>query len=84
MCDLSAEWIKKESSETENTQWLLANSRPCIKCAVPVEKNGGCNYMRCSRCNQEFCWVCMMDWPKYHADHWKCNKIEEVKADKGF
>ena len=30
----------------------------CIKCKVPITKNGACNHMTCSRCGAEFCWIC--------------------------
>jgi ariadne-1 len=78
-CDVARVWIEKESSESENTLWLQANTRCCPQCRKPIEKNGGCNYMRCQSCQYQFCWVCMQDWVKFHSDHWTCNKYETIK-----
>ena len=36
-----------------------AGVRPCPKCGVRVEKNGGCPSMNCARCRHSFCWCCM-------------------------
>lgn len=30
--------------------------RPCPYCKAPVEKNGGCSHMRCTRCNKDYNW----------------------------
>ena len=27
-------------------------------CGALIEKNDGCNYLQCSFCHQEWCWVC--------------------------
>lgn len=32
--------------------------RICPRCAVPIEKNKGCNTMTCSFCGCAFCWLC--------------------------
>ena len=37
---------------------LQAHSKPCPKCSVPVEKDGGCNLVVCGSCRQPFCWLC--------------------------
>ena len=38
----------------------------CPKCKSRIEKNGGCNHMRCSSCNYEFCWLCMRHYKFGH------------------
>ena len=30
----------------------------CPKCNIRIEKNGGCNHMRC-KCGCHFCWICL-------------------------
>ncbi|TFK51776.1 hypothetical protein OE88DRAFT_1628695 [Heliocybe sulcata] len=37
--------------------------RPCPKCGVHMEKNGGCNHMTCISCKAHICWVCMQTFP---------------------
>ncbi|KAH6803037.1 IBR domain-containing protein [Perilla frutescens var. frutescens] len=55
-CKTVAEWLEKNSSEAENTNWILAYTKPCPKCYVAIEKNQGCNHMRCGvGCKFEFC-----------------------------
>ncbi|XP_021841185.2 probable E3 ubiquitin-protein ligase ARI5 [Spinacia oleracea] len=70
-CELLAKWILKNSSEAENTKWILAFSKPCPKCKRPIEKNLGCNHMSCREpCRYQFCWLCLGDWGK----HSECNR----------
>ncbi|XP_057534801.1 probable E3 ubiquitin-protein ligase ARI8 isoform X3 [Amaranthus tricolor] len=58
-CSTVAKWILKNSAESENMNWILANSKPCPKCKRPIEKNQGCMHMTCTPpCKFEFC--CMM------------------------
>lgn len=41
--------------------------KACPKCAVLIQKIGGCNRMTC-RCGHKFCWICLQDMPNYsHA-----------------
>lgn len=41
-----------------SVKWVLNNSRPCPNCRYPIEKSGGCNHMRCQRCQCYFCFQC--------------------------
>lgn len=34
----------------------------CPRCLSKIEKNEGCNHMTCSRCKNEFCWLCRGKW----------------------
>ncbi|GMY13857.1 probable E3 ubiquitin-protein ligase ARI8 isoform X3 [Fagus crenata] len=61
-----AKWILKNSAESENMNWILANSKPCPKCKRPIEKNQGCMHITCTPpCKFEFCWLCLGAW----SDH---------------
>jgi len=44
-------WDNKIQGDSENKNWMTANTKPCPKCGNPVEKNGGCNHVSC-RCGQ--------------------------------
>ncbi|KAH0020868.1 hypothetical protein KCU78_g6320, partial [Aureobasidium melanogenum] len=50
-------------AENERSQQEVKKlSKPCPGCRVPIQKNRGCDHMRCSRCRHEFCWVCSADY----------------------
>lgn len=48
--------VNKEVKERDDC-WLARNTKPCGGCGAPIQKNGGCNHMVCSRCRRHFCWV---------------------------
>ncbi|XXG55034.1 hypothetical protein AAC387_Pa03g2770 [Persea americana] len=50
-------WVKKCRDESETVNWITVNTKPCPRCHKPVEKNGGCDRVRCI-CGQNFCWLC--------------------------
>lgn len=77
-CATVAKWIEKNSSETDNTTWIMAFTKPCPKCKRQIEKNHGCNHMTCSQpCRFEFCWLCLDTWNSYYH---RCNKFETAEA----
>ncbi|KAL6900970.1 hypothetical protein ACP4OV_005646 [Aristida adscensionis] len=84
-CETVSKWILKNSAESENMNWILANSKPCPKCKRPIEKNQGCMHMTCTPpCKFEFCWLCLGAW----ADHgertggfYACNRYETAKKE---
>ncbi|KAI7805176.1 putative E3 ubiquitin-protein ligase parkin, partial [Triplophysa rosa] len=64
---LRARW-EQASQET-----IAETTRPCPKCQVPVEKNGGCMHMACPRspCRFEWCWLCRVEWNREcMGNHW--------------
>eukprot|EP00539_Tryblionella_compressa_P008195 CAMPEP_0178764290 /NCGR_PEP_ID=MMETSP0744-20121128/17709_1 /TAXON_ID=913974 /ORGANISM="Nitzschia punctata, Strain CCMP561" /LENGTH=554 /DNA_ID=CAMNT_0020419449 /DNA_START=48 /DNA_END=1712 /DNA_ORIENTATION=- len=71
-CSKLALWKEKNQSEGESNKWILVNSKPCPKCGARIEKEGGCQYMTCRKCNHGFCWMCM---GSHHV--WQCNAYEE-------
>lgn len=38
-----------EYEEAANSLWLVTNSKPCPNCNSPIQKNEGCNHMKCSK-----------------------------------
>ncbi|GAA0140292.1 ubiquitin-protein ligase [Lithospermum erythrorhizon] len=87
-CGTVSKWILKNSAESENMNWILANSKPCPKCKRPIEKNQGCMHVTCTPpCKFEFCWLCLGAW----SDHgertggfYACNRYEAAKQDGVF
>ncbi|XP_057475852.1 probable E3 ubiquitin-protein ligase ARI7 isoform X2 [Actinidia eriantha] len=84
-CGTVAKWILKNTAESENMNWILANSKPCPKCKRPIEKNQGCMHITCTPpCKFEFCWLCLGPW----SDHgertggfYACNRYETAKQE---
>ncbi|XP_044482540.1 probable E3 ubiquitin-protein ligase ARI8 isoform X2 [Mangifera indica] len=84
-CGTVAKWLLKNSAESENMNWILANSKPCPRCKRPIEKNQGCMHMTCTPpCKFEFCWLCLCAW----SDHgertggfYACNRYETAKQE---
>ncbi|KAL0785508.1 hypothetical protein Bca101_001754 [Brassica carinata] len=58
-CETVSKWISKNTDESENTNWILANTKPCPNCKRQIEKSMGCNHMGCSICKHRFCWNCL-------------------------
>ncbi|RAL47316.1 hypothetical protein DM860_013281 [Cuscuta australis] len=50
-------WMKKCSDDSETVNYKAVYTKDCPKCKKPVEKNEGCNLVRCM-CGQPFCWLC--------------------------
>ncbi|WIA08252.1 hypothetical protein OEZ85_007696 [Tetradesmus obliquus] len=81
-CDTVRKWITKNSAESENLNWILANTKPCPKCYRPIEKNQGCMHMTCSQCRHEFCWLCNGTWSEHGertGGFYACNRYEAAK-----
>lgn len=86
-CEDVEKWMEKNSAESENVTWIIANTKKCPKCRKPIEKNQGCNHMTCHKnvggCGHEFCWLCMGDWKDHGQEtggYYRCNKYELAKA----
>ena len=57
-CGLAQAAAAELEREAASLSWLATNTKPCPKCAYPIEKNGGCLHMRCQQCSWYFCWEC--------------------------
>jgi len=55
------EQIKSKNKKVEQTY------KTCPKCGVIIEKNDGCNHMKCINCTFEFCWICL---ERFEEDHY--------------
>ncbi|XP_022761750.1 probable E3 ubiquitin-protein ligase ARI7 isoform X2 [Durio zibethinus] len=84
-CNTVAKWILKNGAESENMNWILANSKPCPKCKRPIEKNQGCMHMTCTPpCKFEFCWLCLGGWAEHGertGGFYACNRYEAAKQE---
>ncbi|KAF9597981.1 hypothetical protein IFM89_023466 [Coptis chinensis] len=76
-------WILKNSDESENINWILANSKACPECKRPIQKNDGCMHMTCRPpCRHAFCWLCLAPWTKHGYDG-PCNRYNEKEKKDG-
>lgn len=62
-CDNYKSWKVRANEEGLNVLWINENTQRCPKlgCNNPIEKNGGCDWIRC-KCRHEFCWICDSEW----------------------
>ncbi|XP_054553935.1 E3 ubiquitin-protein ligase parkin isoform X2 [Talpa occidentalis] len=66
----AAEQARWEEASKETIRNI---TKPCPRCRVPVEKNGGCMHMKCPQpqCQLEWCWNCGCEWNRVcMGDHW--------------
>eukprot|EP01012_Entosiphon_sulcatum_P059685 TRINITY_DN84194_c0_g1_i1.p1 TRINITY_DN84194_c0_g1~~TRINITY_DN84194_c0_g1_i1.p1 ORF type:complete len:565 (+),score=28.45 TRINITY_DN84194_c0_g1_i1:48-1697(+) len=50
---------RTRTRESRASKRLISRtSKKCPKCSVPTSKVTGCNHMRCTRCEEEWCWLC--------------------------
>ncbi|ELK09961.1 E3 ubiquitin-protein ligase parkin [Pteropus alecto] len=66
----AAEQARWEESSKET---IKKTTKPCPRCHVPVEKNGGCMHMKCPQpqCQLEWCWNCGCEWNRScMGAHW--------------
>ena len=55
---------------------VFVQVKRCPACHYPIEKNGGCPHMTCSRCHKQFCWLCRADWQRHNYSH--CRQVPEI------
>jgi len=55
----SCEAYRKQLDEDEHYALSVdTETKPCPGCSILTDKINGCNHMTCSRCKQEWCWMC--------------------------
>ncbi|RNA41923.1 ankyrin repeat and IBR domain-containing 1-like, partial [Brachionus plicatilis] len=64
-----------------NYLWLVTNSKKCpnVNCNSPIQKNEGCNHVKCYKCKHDFCWICLEPWKKHSSatgGYFQCNRYE--------
>jgi len=47
--------------QSKTDGYMSKHTKQCPKCNRRIEKNGGCDHMKCS-CLFEFCWACLADF----------------------
>ncbi|KAM3180738.1 hypothetical protein ACTXT7_015721 [Hymenolepis weldensis] len=73
-CETIKAWLQKCRDDSSTATYMAAHTKDCPQCGVVIEKNGGCNHMRCAKCGHEFCWVCLGPWKKHPVEYYDCSK----------
>jgi len=56
-CEEFVEWMRiNRTVEYEANLWAEKNTRLCIYCQTPIEKNKGCDHMKCYNGKKDFNW----------------------------
>jgi hypothetical protein len=56
-CEQFIEWMKlNRKADYESYKWAERQTKLCPKCETPIEKNQGCDHMKCTKCNTDFSW----------------------------
>ncbi len=58
-----------DKAQNATDDWIAKNTKPCPKCNVRVQKDGGCFYMQCLRCRHAFCWQCLQPHDHTNRGH---------------
>ncbi|KAG4077067.1 hypothetical protein HA402_016054 [Bradysia odoriphaga] len=66
-CRHLLKWKMTMDEDNLNKSYFAVNTKPCPKCRINIEKNGGCNHMTCFSCYHEFCWYCLVSWHRHMA-----------------
>ncbi|CAH8581551.1 unnamed protein product [Heterobilharzia americana] len=76
-CATLKHWLVKCRDDSGTANYMTAHTKDCPSCHVCIEKNEGCNHMKCSICHYEFCWVCLGVWKSHDAEYYFCSKYQE-------
>ena len=57
-----------DAENKESEKWKKAHTKSCPQCRAPIEKNSGCDHMKCFKCKHEFCWECFATYELIRKD----------------
>eukprot|EP00463_Aulacantha_scolymantha_P001556 TRINITY_DN2182_c0_g1_i1.p1 TRINITY_DN2182_c0_g1~~TRINITY_DN2182_c0_g1_i1.p1 ORF type:complete len:192 (-),score=15.98 TRINITY_DN2182_c0_g1_i1:46-621(-) len=67
-------YMQQKHKNNIDEYWKKDHTKPCPKCKAAIEKDEGCNHMKCENCKFQFCWLCrqsVLDHNgKYKSGHW--------------
>ena len=50
------DYLREQQWQGKSEEWIKRFASTCPGCQAPIEKNGGCDEMRCIRCQTHFYW----------------------------
>ncbi|EGC29260.1 hypothetical protein DICPUDRAFT_84702 [Dictyostelium purpureum] len=51
--------LQNDIEQKQLEKWVSLHAKKCPNCKVNIEKNRGCNHMKCTKCSYYFCWQCL-------------------------
>ncbi len=72
------EQILKTREEVASEAWVAGYARPCPQCHAPIQKDSGCNHMKCGLCKYNFCWICMGEYAAGHFSAGRCQQYGDA------
>jgi ariadne-1 len=76
-CAQFEEWEHETPEEAQNAEWIYYNAKACPNCNIVIQRDQGCNHMKCQMCKYEFCWICLQIWVKH--DNYSCHVYQNPK-----
>lgn len=46
-----------KQSDFATADYISRETKGCPGCSIPIEKDGGCDHITCTKCSHEFCWL---------------------------
>jgi len=69
--------LNKSSKDKKSEKWRKSHKvRKCDQCGMDIQKDSGCNHMKCTRCGYEFCWICMNQFTPDHYINSTCAGLQ--------
>ena len=68
-CKRASDWQSKNKSDSENTHWILSNTKICPICEL-IEINK----------QSEICWVCLKDFKEDQGRNYRYKLLSDVKS----
>ena len=81
------DWHINEECKIEKEQSFEKWKNPrkvkrCPRCKYFIEKNEGCNHIKCFNCQYEFCWLCLQKYESHHFDlNGKCFGLQNSESE---
>ena len=51
---------------------LTIKLKACPRCKTQFERDGGCNHIKCVKCQHHFCFICLSDWSSHGVSWYEC------------
>lgn len=71
-----SEFQKLQQDQDKLKDWMInSGAKVCptpSSCGVIIEKQGGCNQVKCEMCRMNICWACLAIFPGTFNGYWAC------------